>query len=363
MKNCFLYLGLGIATLSATSCAALMTPYSRGFYGRHPGLRTVPAVTVDPVAAARGRWDNVMRLAPGSIVDVLTQNGLAYVGGFSAADGYSVRVVVGGNEREIARADILRIDLVSPPGSDAGAVAKGAVRGAALGVGLVALVSGVIGGEAWPPPAVVWRGGAAIGGVAGGETALARRQGRLVYLAESQQPISGAAAHSVLDWPTVVDLPVDTRVVVLTTSGGRHPGTFIAADDASIRIDVGDAELRIPRESVKHVEVLRERASQVRGRRQRSSAVKVIEFIDSRIPVTARDIVAVPGAVPLVRMGAAPLPIGGAQSPIFAMTMRPVAGMPGPGGAAPAAGPPLMLPRAGARSAICHGPGVSLARR
>jgi hypothetical protein len=126
-----------------------------------------------------------MRLPPNATIDVLTWDGAAHVGLFASADGGSLRLMTAGREELLPRDDVVRVDLVDLPGSEAGAVAKRAGRGALLGMGAMALITGVIGGDAWPPPAVALRAGAAYGAVLGGREALVERRRGIVYLAES----------------------------------------------------------------------------------------------------------------------------------------------------------------------------------
>lgn len=272
MKTPALGLGLLLASVTTSGCAALLP--SGGIYGRYPVMRPAPMPLIDPYTAARGRWDSVMRLPAGAVIDVLTMDGAAHVGKISGVDGYRVGVLISGIEEQIPRADVVRIDLVDLPGSEVAAVTKRAAGGAVLGIGAMALLGAVIGGEAWPPPAVLLRGGAAIGGVAGAESSLVGRRRRVIYLAEDQRlllrpsgpggdlargawPLRAVEAYSADQWSVITQLPAETVIAVLTTRGARHQGSLVAADDAAIRIDVGQAELRILRTSVTRVEVLR----------------------------------------------------------------------------------------------------------
>lgn len=171
-----------LSALIATGCSPALYGMRRGLGTPHPpGPYSHARPYMEQVPT--GRWDNVMRLPHGSTIDVLTTNGAATVGAILGADIDSVRVAVDNAEMRIARTDVVRIDLVDLAGSEVGAVTRKAARGALLGLGAVALVGGVIAGEAWPPPAVAWRAGAAIGGVSAGQTELFRRQGRVIYLA------------------------------------------------------------------------------------------------------------------------------------------------------------------------------------
>lgn len=172
---------IAMACLTA-GCAPLM--YS-GPYGRMPppqyGQRR-PNVEAVPI----GRWDNVMRLPRGSSIDVLTNDGAANVGLIAGSDAQSVRLQVDGADVRIARADVVRVDLVDLAGWDSGAVARKAARGALVGVGMVGLITGVLGGELWPPPAQAVRAGVALGAVGAGQAEATRRTPRMIYLAPGQ---------------------------------------------------------------------------------------------------------------------------------------------------------------------------------
>lgn len=166
------------AALLSSGCAPLM------YRGHHPLSLSPPRPTghVHP-APPVGRWDLVMRLPQGAVVDVLTRDGTAHVGAVMGASETAVVLKMADAERPIARLAVIRVDLVDLPGSGIGAVARGAAGGALLGAGAAGLVAAVIGGDAWPPPGWLLRGGAAVGGLTGGEAALLQRRGGLVYLA------------------------------------------------------------------------------------------------------------------------------------------------------------------------------------
>lgn len=258
-----------LVVMAASGCAPLLSPYAAGYH-RSP-VPPRAGFAIDPDRAARGRWDAVMRLPAGTVVDVLSQDGEVYVGALTAVDRSSVRLSVNGVEEEIPRGEVLRVDLVDLPGSEAAAVAKRAGVGAALGVGAAALVSVVIGGGAWPPPGALLRGGAALGGVAGGHAELSARQGRLVYLAEDQgrPPVRYAPAvpastmsprvvhaYAASEWMELLELPHGTPVRVVRATGARNMGRLIGVDDDAIRIEYEGAELRIVRAAVVRVESL-----------------------------------------------------------------------------------------------------------
>jgi hypothetical protein len=212
-----------------------------------------------------------MRLPSGTVIDVLAMDGAAYVGALDAVDGASVRLLVREGGREVARADVLRIDLVDLPESEVGAVARQAGVGAALGLGAATLISGIVGGAAWPPPGALLRGGAAIGGVAGGGAAMAARAPRLVYLAEHERTVSStasnyprvsAATHRITqtisggDEAAVASLAKGELVRVVCRAGIVHRGLVIDAEEVSLRLDVDGAELRVPRASIVRIDVL-----------------------------------------------------------------------------------------------------------
>ena len=170
------------AALVATGCAPLMYPGAQpGPYGYAPPSRSRAAYAPEPPPFER--WDNVMRLPYGAVIDVLTSDGAAHVGLFAGADIGAVRITTDKQETGIDRGEVVRVDLVSLPGSNVRAVARSAAGGALLGVGAAALFSAVIGGGMWPPPGVLLRGGAAVGGLSAGTAAATNRQPRLIYLA------------------------------------------------------------------------------------------------------------------------------------------------------------------------------------
>jgi hypothetical protein len=338
---------------------------------------------MDPYTAARGRWDSVMRLPPGAVIDVLTVDGRAHVGAFAGADGYRVNVLANGIEEQVPRAEIVRVDLVDLPGSEVAAAARRGVTGAALGVGVAALISGAIGGALWPPPGAMLRSGAAIGGAAGVESSLSARQKRVIYLAEDQrllvrrqaepgEPVRSVAPAGPTEsyppdrWAAIVQLPADTSVAVVMTSGARHEGLLIAADDDAIRIDVGQAEVRIPRASVRRVEVFRPRPATSAGTAappaRRFFEDTAVDAVKTSVFFAIAQGTSGAASVPLVRLGLPTLPFGGAQAAVLRNQMPTMAAMPGPFGAPP---PAMSQPVASVRpmrAAICHSQPVRVRR-
>lgn len=166
-----------IAALLTTGCSPLMYP---GHYRRMPSPY---AAGIAAESAAFGRWDRVMRLTRGSTIDVLTQDGIANVGTIVGADAQSVRLVIDGAETRILRSDVVRIDLMNPGAGKPAAVARRAAGGALIGVAGMALLAGVIGGEAWPPPGIFLRAGAAGGALSGAQSELLQPKTTLIYVA------------------------------------------------------------------------------------------------------------------------------------------------------------------------------------
>jgi hypothetical protein len=256
--------GVLLAGIAASGCTPVVSRYGPSY--RYPLRAPAPLPLADTYSNPRGRWDQVMLLPAGSTIAVLTMDGVR-AGKLSRADGYGVQVFVNGTEEEISRPDVMRVDLVDLPGSEAAAVAKRTVGGAALGVGAAALFGAVVGGSAWPPPGALLRAGAAAGGVIGAESELSGRQGRVIYIAEYQPtparygarttgPIRPLSSIPAARWSEVMNLQPDAAVVVVTTSGIRHEGTLIGVDDGGIRLDLRGAELRVSRASVLRVDVL-----------------------------------------------------------------------------------------------------------
>lgn len=181
MKRTTTLVGLLLFGSLATGCAPYYAP-NAGRAG-YP-VRSMSATPAADPYSSRGRWDNVMRLPAGASIEVLTWYSGARAGRIASADGASIRILIDGAEEEIFRRDVVRVDLVDLPGSEAGAVARRAAGGALIGMGGATIVSAVIGGAAWPPPAVSLRAGAALGALAASQAELINRRGRMIYLSE-----------------------------------------------------------------------------------------------------------------------------------------------------------------------------------
>ena len=174
-----------LAIVSVTLLSAGCSPMLYSGYTRPPGTAALgPPAAMGPLPI--GRWDNVMRLPHGSVIDVLTPDGSPNVGMIRLATASTVTIQVDGRDVEIDRVKVIRVDLVDLPGAEVQAAARTGARGALLGAGAMALVGLVIGGSAWPPPSALIRAGVAGGAVSGVQSSLTNRQGRMIYLAPEQ---------------------------------------------------------------------------------------------------------------------------------------------------------------------------------
>ncbi len=132
--------------------------------GRYPGpaVRVAPyasrRATVEASAPAVGRWDNVMLLPAGTVVQVLMFDGRKPAGPMASADGATVRVVTASGEVELPMEGVMRVDRLPAPASRAYGTA--AVQGAATGAAAVGFFGLLVGHL---PPARILAAGAAFG--------------------------------------------------------------------------------------------------------------------------------------------------------------------------------------------------------
>jgi hypothetical protein len=140
--------------------------------------------------AVAGRWDNIMMLAPGTPLKVLTMDGVLTTGNMALASAKVLRLSAGQAEVTIAMEDVARIDRGSTT-NQAGQTARGAVYGAAF-VGWLGLLAGRM-----PPPRTFLAG--AIGGASLAAGAAGVQAGpATLYLAPAivQRPPAGTVREA-----------------------------------------------------------------------------------------------------------------------------------------------------------------------
>jgi hypothetical protein len=182
MKKHAFFLGLILAAAGTCGCARILMPLAlMAIYTEGKGPIRESSVPIDPYVGVRGRWDEVMRLPAKSVVDVLTMEGTAHVGLLTRADARAVRILINGVDEQIARADVLRLDVLYFPGPEADAIVRRAAVVEAASAAAASVVAAMIGGQACVPPGALLRA-VAIEGTAGGHASLAAQRGRLIYL-------------------------------------------------------------------------------------------------------------------------------------------------------------------------------------
>jgi hypothetical protein len=139
-------------TLVATACSPAGYPMGTAFnpYGYQ---RTGPTYQV-PAQLPVGRWDNVMMLPVGALIQVLLIDGSKPAGPIVSAAVDRVRIHTAGGDVELPSRDVVRVDRQIAPVRSA--VQDGA-RGAAFGAGVVGVL-GLISGRV-PPPRMFLAGG------------------------------------------------------------------------------------------------------------------------------------------------------------------------------------------------------------
>ena len=169
---------------ASSGCASMLGAPMMG-----PGMYAPPprpSAIAAPPTSALGRWDQVMSLRPNWIVDVLDSDGYTHTGRFVRASVHTLTFVTTGGEHEMARAEVIKVDLIQAE-NESGATAKEVGLGAAAGTVSIAASTALLpflfcGKLFLPPPQVL-----AVGAVAGGMTAVGRgreaRRPRTIYLA------------------------------------------------------------------------------------------------------------------------------------------------------------------------------------
>lgn len=182
MKRVML-LGLVFATGTCGACAPILGAPMMG------PARYAPPPKPSAVAAPAppfGRWDEVMSLRPNWIVEVLDSAGYTHTGRFVRASLQTLKFVTTGGEHEIARGDVIRVDLIQAevtPGTTAKEVGLGAAVGAVGTAAATALLPFLFSGKVMLPPAPYLGLAAVAGGVTAAERGREARRPRTIYLA------------------------------------------------------------------------------------------------------------------------------------------------------------------------------------
>lgn len=138
-----------------------------------------------------GRWDNVMMLPVGALVEVLRMDGSLAAGPIVSAAADRVRIHTASGDVEVPFKDVMRIDREVPRGS----AWQDGSRGAAFGAGVVGVLGLAVG--RMPPPRL-FLAGAVVGAY---ETVELRRlagQGRIVYVAP---PVTSSGSRPGAQYP------------------------------------------------------------------------------------------------------------------------------------------------------------------
>jgi hypothetical protein len=163
-------------TVVTTACSPMGYPVGTGFNSY--GYRHIQPTYQAPGQLPVGRWDNVMMLPVGAIVQVLLVDGSRRAGTIVSATVDRLRIHDAGGDVELPSRDVMRVDR--PAGPMGNAVQNGA-RGAAFGAGVVGVL-GLISGRV--PPARLFLAGGIIGAEQNIElNSLARGGASIVYLA------------------------------------------------------------------------------------------------------------------------------------------------------------------------------------
>jgi hypothetical protein len=177
---------LPLLLLAALSTGCVPAAYAiRAAGARHRGA---DLGGLDRAPLPVGRWDNVMMLAAGTPVQVLTMDGAVAAGPLVAADSVTLRIRVASGEAALAAADVMRVDQVGS--SD---TLREGVRGAAYGAGAVGVLGLIVGHL--PPPRLFLAGGI-IGGNEQIQLARLGKGSRIIYLSPAVAPASPIEAES-----------------------------------------------------------------------------------------------------------------------------------------------------------------------
>ena len=167
-----------VAVIGSSGCAQMLgrPDYgpARGRPAEHDYLRT----------SVVNRWDRVMSLSPDWKIEVVDRNAVTHTGRFVRVSTWSVTLFATDGEREIARDDVIRVNLLgTDPRPTKSRLATAAALGAVLYGASMSVVPTAASGKLWVPPAQVWAGGAAIGVLQTTAQIAHDRRRRTIYVA------------------------------------------------------------------------------------------------------------------------------------------------------------------------------------
>ena len=173
-----------IAALTTGACAPLMGgAIAAGRYGRPMFGPPPPPAYQQP---SLNRWDQVMSLRSNWIIEVLDAEGQSHNGRFIRASVKVLRFSTNAGEVELAKQDVVRVDLLDAQtsGGDAGTkVAVGAASGALVTGAGIALIPYLLTGKVIVPPARFFVAGAAMGAAGALQQQHHDRRPRTIYVA------------------------------------------------------------------------------------------------------------------------------------------------------------------------------------
>ena len=180
----------GVMILAAALMTSACSPMMYGFRPPHYNRRAAPPA--EPPMAVAGRWDNIMMLAPGTPLKVLTMDGEVVAGRMVTASARMLRLSAGQAALTIATQDVARIDRGSAT-DEAGQAARGAIYGAAA-VGWLGLLAGRM-----PPPRIFLAGALGGASLSAGAAAVAPGPATLYLAPEIVQGQPTGRARDIAD--------------------------------------------------------------------------------------------------------------------------------------------------------------------
>jgi hypothetical protein len=173
-----------LAIVAAAALAAGCSPagYALGTPFNLSGQRHIGPAYELSVPLPIGRWDNVMLLPPGAVVQVLMIDGAVAAGPIVSASADGLRMRTASGNVDLSAERVMRVDR---PTARGGEPVRAGARGAAFGAGVVGVL-GLVAGHV-PPPRLFLAGGI-VGAQQSVELYGQARRSSIVYLAPSASP-------------------------------------------------------------------------------------------------------------------------------------------------------------------------------